>query len=87
MTHVKGLDGGHVEGKDALSKVKEVGKYTKYLEGLSGYLASLYERTHPLSDWKEVTATMRGEFEAAWEVKDVSLRLDPSKPAYVVRTV
>jgi len=27
------------------------------------------------------------EFEAAWEVKDVSLRLDPSKPAYIVRTV
>ena len=27
------------------------------------------------------------EFEAACEVKDVSLRLDPSKSAYVVRTV
>lgn len=27
------------------------------------------------------------EFEAAWEVKDVSLRLDPTKPAYIVRTV
>ena len=27
------------------------------------------------------------EFEAAWEVKDASLRLDPSKPAYIVRTV
>ena len=27
------------------------------------------------------------EFEASWEVKDISLRLDPSKPAYIVRTV
>jgi len=27
------------------------------------------------------------EFEAAWEVKDISLRLDPTKPAYIVRTV
>lgn len=67
MDYVKGLDGGHVEAKDALSKVKEVGKYTKYLEDLSGYLASLYERTHPLSDWKEVKATMLGDFEATWE--------------------
>ena len=27
------------------------------------------------------------EFEAAWEVLDSTLRLDPSKPAYIVRTV
>ena len=27
------------------------------------------------------------EFEASWEVKDVSLRLDPTKPAYIVRVV
>ena len=42
--------------------------------------------------WDEIPRTAEGfsEFEASWkafEVKDDSLKLDSSKPAYIVRTV
>jgi len=42
--------------------------------------------------WDEIPRTAEGfsEFEDAWkafEVKDDSLKLDSSKPAYIVRTV
>lgn len=58
---------GHGNDLDRVYKMKTHVVYQAYLEKITSYLVSFYQRIHPLHDWDSVLSSFEESFEQAWD--------------------